>query len=80
MLRSGVYSGMHDGNKQRRFRNEAQIEVRDDCIIYSTIAMVGSGQTYGAAADRMARRQKFHCELEPREPALEQCCYLPRTC
>ena len=44
MLRRGVYSRMHDLNKQRRFRNEAQIEVRDDCIFYSTSAMVGQAK------------------------------------
>ena len=44
MLRRGVYSRMHDVNKQRRFRNEAQIEVRDDCIIYSTSAVVGQAK------------------------------------
>ena len=44
MLRRGVYSRMHDLNKQRRFRNEAQIEVRDDCIIYSTSAVVGQAK------------------------------------
>ena len=44
MLRRGVYSRMHDRNKQRRFRNEAQIELRDDCIIYSTSAMVGQAK------------------------------------
>ena len=44
MLRRGVYSRMHDGNKQKRFRNEAQIEVRDDCIIYSTSAVVGQAK------------------------------------
>ena len=44
MVRRGVYSRMLDRNKQRRFRNEAQIEVRDDCIIYSTSAMVGQAE------------------------------------
>ena len=44
MVRRGVYSRMHDLNKQRRFRNEAQIEVRDDCIFYSTSAMVGQAK------------------------------------
>ena len=44
MVRRGVYSRMHDLNKQRRFRNEAQIEVRDDCIIYSTSAVVGQAK------------------------------------
>ena len=44
MLRRGVYFRMQDGNKQRRFRNEAQIEVRDDCIIYSTSAVVGQAK------------------------------------
>ena len=44
MLLHGVYSRMHDGNKQKRFRNEAQIEVRDDCIIYSTSAVVGQAK------------------------------------
>ena len=44
MVRRGVYSRMHDVNKQRRFRNEAQIELRDDCIIYSTSAMVGQAE------------------------------------
>ena len=44
MLRRGVYFRMQDGNKQRRFRNGAQIEVRDDCIIYSTSAVVGQAK------------------------------------
>ena len=44
MVRRGVYSRMYDVNKQRRFRNEAQIEVRDDCIIYSTSAVVGQAK------------------------------------
>ena len=44
MVRRGVYSRMLDRNKQRRFRNEAQIELRDDCIIYSTSAMVGQAE------------------------------------
>ena len=44
MLRHGVYSRMHDGNKQKRFRNEAQIEVREDCIIYSTSPVVGQAK------------------------------------
>ena len=44
MVRRGVYSRMHDLNKQRRFRNEARIELRDDCIIYSTSAVVGQAK------------------------------------
>ena len=44
MLRRGVYFRMEDGNKQRRFRNETQFELRDDCIIFSTSAMVGQAE------------------------------------
>ena len=44
MVRRGVYFRMLDRNKQRRFRNETQIELRDDCIIYSTSAMVGQAE------------------------------------
>ena len=44
MFLHGVYSRMHDGSKQKRFRNEAQIEVREDCMIYSTRPVVGEAK------------------------------------
>ena len=44
MVRRGIYFRMLDRNKQMRFRNETQFELRDDCIIYSTSAMVGQAE------------------------------------
>ena len=44
MVRRGVYFRMLDRNKQMRFRNETQFELRDDCIIFSTSAMVGQAE------------------------------------
>ena len=44
MVRRGVYFRMLDRNKQMRFRNQTQFELRDDCIIFSTSAMVGQAE------------------------------------
>ena len=44
MVRRGVYFRMLDRNKQMRFRNETHFELRDDCIIFSTSAMVGQAE------------------------------------
>ena len=44
MVRRGIYFRMLDRNKQMRFRNETQFELRDDCIIFSTSAMVGQAE------------------------------------
>ena len=41
MVSRGVYFRMLDGNKQVRFRNLTQIELQDDCIIFSRSAMAG---------------------------------------
>jgi len=79
MVRRGVYYRMLDRNKQRRFRNKAQIEVREDCMIYSTHPVVGEAKRTVLPIQWQGDR-KVHCELEPRVPALGQGCYLPRTC
>ena len=44
MVRRGIYFRMLDRNKKMRFRNETQFELRDDCIIFSTSAMVGQAE------------------------------------
>ena len=44
MVRRGIYFRMVDRNKKMRFRNETQFELRDDCIIFSTSAMVGQAK------------------------------------
>ena len=44
MVSRGVYFRMLDRNKQVRFRNLTQFELRDDCIIFSRSAMVGQAE------------------------------------
>ena len=44
MVRRGIYFRMVDRNKKMRFQNETQFELRDDCIIFSTSAMVGQAE------------------------------------
>ena len=41
MFLQGVYSRMHDSKRWKPFRNRAQIEVSEDCVIYSTRPMAG---------------------------------------